>query len=360
MAAVERITFAQFAQVFPTTETRVPIIIDSEVRYVADRDRVFIPPWLQLIRPARDTTALVLVEARAAVGKSMLARNLAHATGGLYWDMSEIHAGHGTLWGRLAQTFGTEGLPTVMADLMGGTALLVLDALDEAELRSAGRGFDAFLEDLGQLLAVPRRKPVVVMFGRSETIEYVQLVLKPTLPIARYGIEEFDKPTALEFIDSRLDQRAGHGYAAHRSMRPQFERARDLLLNALEMNLIAEVEDASTEDRRTSLAAWRGERSRAFLGYAPVLESISGYLDVTEPGRSSNFYFRLANDLAETLRKPAATGGAHWVLLHSIVVELLDREQAKFIKQAREVLHAAPEADWHSEPFSSGCDLVVL
>src|SRR5262249_26453364 len=150
-------------------------------------------------------------------GKSMVARNLAHATHGLYWDMSEIHVGHGTLWGRLAQTFGPDGLGSVMADLMGGTMLLVLDALDEAELRAVGRGFDAFLADLGHLLAVPRRKPVVVMFGRSETIEYVQLMLESTLSIGRFGIEEFEKPAALEFIDIRLDQRAAlGGYGAHR------------------------------------------------------------------------------------------------------------------------------------------------
>src|SRR5262249_21753785 len=106
----ERIIFDQFAQVFPTTDMQVPIITDSEIRYVSERDPVFIPPRWRVARQVRAGTALVLVEARAALGKSMVARNLAHATHGLYWDMSEIHVGHGTLWGRLAQTFGPDGL----------------------------------------------------------------------------------------------------------------------------------------------------------------------------------------------------------------------------------------------------------
>nr|WP_042178890.1 hypothetical protein [Kibdelosporangium sp. MJ126-NF4]CEL13493.1 hypothetical protein [Kibdelosporangium sp. MJ126-NF4] len=343
----EVISFHQFADVFASTTDQVPIVTATEIRYVPDPDPVFVPPRLRVLERGLQSAGLVVVEARAAVGKSMVARHLAHATGGLYWDMSEIHAGHGTLWGRLARTFGTSGLPDVIADLMQGRSLLVIDAVDEAELRSAGRGFDAFLEELGELLAVPRRKPAVVMFGRSETIEYITLVLESKLHIARLDIEEFDKLAALGFIDSRLDLRAGAvGYSAHRRARATFERARDILLNALELNLIATPDSFDAEEIRTPRPDWRSERSRAFLGYAPVLESISGYLDGTDAGRGSNFYFRLANDISDTLLKPAATEGAHWSLLRSIVLNLLDREHLKFVKQAREVLDAAPNAAW--------------
>lgn len=344
----EVITFDQFAGVFAHWTDQVPIATTTEIRYVTERDPVFVPPRLRILERGLESAGLVVVEARAAVGKSMVARYLAHVTGGLYWDMSEILAGHGTVWGRLAKTFGTSGLPAVIANLMEGRALLIVDAVDEAELRSAGRGFDAFLEELGELLAVPRRKPAVVMFGRSETIEYVNLVLESTLQIARLDIEEFDKPAALQFIDHRLDQRAKvAGYAAHRRARATFERARDILLNALEMNLSPDPDSFDDEEIRSSRPNWRSERSRAFLGYAPVLESISDYLDGTEAGRGSNFYVRLASDIRDTLLRPAATGGAHWSLLRSIVLHLLDREQAKFTKQAREVLLAAPAAYWH-------------
>lgn len=345
----EVISFDRFTDAFATSADPVPVAAATEIRYVTERDPVFVPPRLRVIERTLDSADLVVVEARAAVGKSMLAQHLAHATGGMYWDMSQIHTGHGTVWGRLARTFGPSRFQSVIADLMAGKALLVIDAVDEAELRSAGRGFDAFLEDLGELLALPRRKPAVVMFGRSETIEYVNLVLESSLRISRLDIEEFDKPAALEFIDNRLDLRAGSsGHAAHRIWRSTFERARDILLNALELNLLPAPNsvDADADEIRTALPNWRSERSRAFLGYAPVLESISGYLDGTEASGSSNFYFRLGNDIRETLLRPGATEGAHWSLLRSVVLHLLDREQAKFTKQARAVLAASPSADW--------------
>src|SRR5579863_6896843 len=90
---------------------------DTELRRIYQEDPLFIPPQLREILPVKSGTSIVLIEAQAAMGKSMLARHVAWATCGLYWDMSEIHVGHGTLYGRLAQTFGMNSLGGIIARL---------------------------------------------------------------------------------------------------------------------------------------------------------------------------------------------------------------------------------------------------
>ncbi len=362
---VDTVDFAQFVSIFPRMPDVLLVDAWTEMRFVTADDGVFVAPTLKNVGQIRKSATVVLVEARAALGKSTMARNLALETKGIYWDMSEIFTGHGTLLGRLAATFGTSGLPTVLSELMGGDRLLVLDALDEAELRSANRGFDAFLDDVRTMMVAPRRKPSMALFGRSETIEYIAMTLGSDLAIARYEIEEFDKPTGLRFIDSRLDYMASrprfaygrpsysigrNQHAGHRLNRRLFERARDLLLSALEKNLVADTDaadDTGTMELELSRVAWRNDRARGFLGYAPVLESVSEYLDGGSSERGGAFFRRLINALTETLRQPAATSGSQWALLRSIVEELLDREEEKFLKQAREVLTAPSTAAWN-------------
>ena len=324
---------------------------DTELRCEPVASPLFIPPQLREVQPIAPGTSIVLVEARAAVGKSMLARHLAHVTRGLYWDLSEIHVGHGTLYGRIAQTFGTNTLGRIIAQLMSGEGLLVIDAVDEAELRAAGPAFDAFLSDLKQLVVAPRRLPTVVVFGRSETIEYVSMFLGTDVRSARLVLETFDESSALNFIDARLDEDAARSgtVGLHQRHRVVYERARALLLKVLERSLVSDAGSWSWDELSPTEVNWQSDRVREFLGYAPVLESLSNYLSpdgTLSHSRGENFYNKVITECLSILREPALSVSSHWDLLRQIVRDLLVREQGKFVKQAQESMPGNEAADW--------------
>ena len=348
----ESVRLESLLRVLPQAIDELPAESETELRHVPQANPLFIPPGLREILPVRPGTSIVLIEARAAVGKSMLARHLVYKTGGLYWDMSEIHVGHGTLYGRLAQTFGMNALGGIVARLMSGEMLLVIDAVDEAELRAAGPAFDAFLYDLKQLVIVPRVMPTVVVLGRSETIEYLSILLGSGVRIARFIIETFDESRACDFIDARLDEYAAVSGVPgqHRRHRVVYKRARALLLKVLERSLVADARYWAWDELSPPDVNWQSDRVRGFLGYAPVLESLSNYLAADRTithSRGENFYNRLITECLGILKEPALSVSSHWDMLGRIVRDLLVREQGKFLKQAREAMSANNTANWN-------------
>lgn len=347
----EPIRLEALIRALPRTMDELQAEYMTELHCEPQANPLFIPPQLREIHPIQSGTSIVLIEARAAVGKSMLARHLAHVARGLYWDISEIHVGHGTLYGRIAQTFGTKTLSSIIAQLMSGEMLLVIDAVDEAELRAAGAAFDAFLSDLKQLVVAPRSMPTVVVLGRSETIEYIALVLGGGIRTARFVIETFDEYRAFDFIDARLDEHAAVSgvVGQHRRHRVVYERARALLLKVLERSLVSDARYWSWDELSPPEVNWQSDRVREFLGYAPVLESLSSYLAADRTlthSRGENFYNRMITECLGILREPALSESSHWDLLGRIVQDLLLREQGKFVNQAREVMPAADNAHW--------------
>jgi hypothetical protein len=348
---VESIRLESLIRVLPRTIDELQAESETELHCEPRANSLFIPPPLREIHPVQPGTSIVLIEARAAVGKSMLARHLAHVSRGLYWDMSEIHVGHGTLYGRIAQTFGMKTLGSIIAQLMSGEMLLVIDAVDEAELRAVGAAFDAFLSDLKQLVVAPRPMPTVVVLGRSETIEYISMFLGSGVRTARLVIESFDGPSALDFIDVRLDEHAAISsiVGQHQRHRVVYERARVLLLKVLERSLVSDARSWSWDELSPTEVNWQSDRVREFLGYAPVLESLSDYLapdSTLTQSRGENFYNKMITECLAILREPALGVSSHWDLLGKMVRDLLLREQGKFVKQARESMPGNDNANW--------------
>ena len=258
-------------------------------------------------------------------------------------------ARHLSLW-RLAQTFGMNSLGGIIARLMNGEMLLVIDALDEAELRAAGPAFDAFLDDLKQLVVTPRKKPTVMILGRSDTIEYMSIALGRSVPAARFALETFDEPSAFKFIRCRLDEHtATPGMTGqHRRHRVVYERARSLLLKVLERSLVSDSRYWSWDELSPPEINWQSDRVRSFLGYAPVLESLSNYLAADSTltrSRAENLLYRVITECLGILREPALGTSSHWDLLSKMIRDLLVRK-GKSLKQARELVAATPTASW--------------
>lgn len=95
------------------------------------------------------SSALLLVSAPGAVGKSTLARQIAFATGAVYLDLARADpVGGNTISGGLVRS----GLyPAWEAQ----TTTVLVDGLDEGRMRVTREAFEAFLQDVAVLLTDP-------------------------------------------------------------------------------------------------------------------------------------------------------------------------------------------------------------
>jgi hypothetical protein len=299
------------------------------VRYVADANPSFIDPTFEPTRPLQEGTSVLVISAPAAVGKSTLAEELARRTGAPLWDLAHFNVGDGTFEGTLAAVYGMNVAAQVVAELGSGDFLLIIDALDEGELRAGGDNFEAFLRDLATAYREPRARPTLVLLARAETAELISLAFElEDVPFARLQIDFFDQEAAYGFIDKRLDAIfAGRGVQpAHRVHVEPFTAARTYLVE-----LVADVLAADSSD------PWASDSVRTFLGYAPVLEAVAVFL--SDPN-----YQELVVRLQEIR---AAVGGRRatelWRFLIEIVAAILAREQAKIGGNVRGQLEQAAD-----------------
>jgi hypothetical protein len=311
--------------------------------YVQACDETFVMPGLRPSprRQAR-SPSLILVEARAAVGKSMLARYLAWATNSPLWDLADIFVGNGTLWGSLAKAFGAEQLNAVIGRTMAGEFMLVIDSLDEAEMHAGGQAFDAFLAELRDMYSTPRPAPSAILLGRTETIDYIEMFLGEKFAATRYSIDDFDRGQAYEFIDRRLDagKVADESFkaGAHRRRVGLYFEARQRLYDFLAARLVPDRVLNTRERNRDDL-----RRVTSFLGYAPVLEAVAEYL----ASYASN-YPAFVNELARMEADPHRSDDVQWQMLRMIVTRLLEREQRKVVAQVRKVIADTEWSNWDS------------
>lgn len=311
--------------------------------YVTEPDEAFVVPALGQATGSGANPSLVLVEARAAVGKSMLARHLAWAARAPLWDLSDTYVGTGTLWGSLAKAFGPTELNSVIGRAATGELVLVIDALDEAEMHAGGEAFDAFLVEIRDMFAAPRPMPGAVILGRTETVDYVEMFLRGSVPVSRYRILDFDRELAYRFVDRRLDtgniSDPSFTAGAQHKHEKLYENARQQLFEFLIDRLMPDREISNTGEE-DEIAAWP-VRISSFLGYAPVLEAVAEYL----ASYASNFP-ALISELRNMESDPYHSGNAQWHMLHAIVRRLLRREQDKVVAQLRKVIPESAQINW--------------
>jgi hypothetical protein len=301
------------------------------VSWVEVPNPCFVEPDLQVKQPIEPgRTSVVLLYAPGAVGKSTLASELASRARAFLWDLSKFQVGSRTFSGTILDLYGfvSTGVQKRLAE---GKFLFVLDALDEAQVRSGSQNFDAFISDLAEALRDPREKPCVVLLARSDTADWVHLLFEDAgVPLARYQIEYFDNSRAVSFIEKRLDdRRRGEGaQLLHRQQARPFSEALSVLFD-----LIYNLFGVSEQE------AWEDSRVKNFLGYAPVLEALTDYVDVTN-------YMTLIQEL----REDAGAARDPWKFLNDIIHRLSHREQAKVQDAVRVQLGSAAKAagwsDW--------------
>jgi hypothetical protein len=255
-------------------------------------------------------TSVVILSAPGAVGKSTVAKELAFFCKTICWDLSKVQVGSRTFVGAIYDVYEEFG-HGIIKDLKDGSWLCILDALDEAQVRAGGSNFDAFLTDLTEMLKEPRSKPSMVLLARTDTATWIELFFAENgIPFAHYRIGNFSEPQAVDFIEKKLDavrdrQKLGR---VHRQQRGPFTDARKKLFN-----LVYKLLDVPPAN------AWSEPAVVSFLGYAPVLEALTDYLN------HSNYQALLVelDSEADTARDP-------WRFLAEVVDKLLSRESTKW------------------------------
>ena len=278
--------------------------------------------------------SVVLLSAPAAMGKSAVARALACELQAPLWNLSKFTLGEGTYTGIPRRHFGGAQFNAVEDSLRSGTFLYILDALDEARARP-GQGFEAFLEDLCDETSDARVRACAVLLGRTEASGWAALYFEEHgVPFVHYSIDFFSREKSEEFIDKYLDHvaLAERRQPHHRIQRDNFTNARD--------HLFSRVFEVLGVDATDSADDWPDPLVREFVGYAPVLEVLSDFLDDTNYFRLQQQMRNFGHDLDLVEPEHAA-----WQFLREVVSGLLIREQGKLLAPFQDEFSAEAQAE---------------
>ena len=273
---------------------------------------------------------IMIISAAGAVGKSTLANEIAYRKQAPIWDLAQASAvGANSVTGQLTASFGFSLAGKVNAKLASGEFFLIVDALDEARVKANEAGFEAFIQNIAEIVKVSSGTSFVLL-GRTQTAETTWLMLEGAGASASLlSIQPFTRKQAEQYIESRihhLDNSAAKRIADHRQ---PFVEARDLILDHLELAVGGEV-------------AIKDEAAREFLGYAPVLETVAVLL-----AKESN-YQEFTASLNSMSKGPKRQADRPLAVLEHVVTRLMEREQKQKlhinIKPALEKV--AVEAGW--------------
>jgi hypothetical protein len=304
------------------------------LRYVEASFDSFVPPTFRQDTGDIAHAQVIIVSAPGAVGKSTLAKELAFTCQAPLWDLAADKpiAGH-SLAGVLSDTFDDAALE-IRQGLKNGSALLVIDALDEARIKTNEASFEAFIGDVAKLARTSQGTSFILL-GRTQVAELTWMLLEYSdVQTALLEIEPFDPEIAKHYIDRRVKTRNDLAWERIQAHRGPFEEARDAIFQLL----------TQTIDGQGVLGH---ERSVAhdFLGYAPVLDAISE-LFIGETN-----YYDLRIRLTQNGGKLASEASERPLsLLRRIVEEILEREtRQKLLYNIRpELEKLAAEVNWKS------------
>lgn len=328
--------FGDLVAKFAPPEKEFRAKASAGLSYVEKSSPTFVEPSLEVTKPiVAGRTSVILLSAPGAVGKSTLAAELAFRTGGLLWDLSKFQVGSKTFSGTILDAYGIKATG-VLKRFHEGNFFFVLDALDEAQVRAGSQNFDTFLGDLAGALKEPRPRPTLALLARTDTADWIDAVLEEAgVPFGRYQIEYFDQPRAFTFIERQLDERrrVDSKQPLHRQQAKPYSDARAALF-ALIYKLFGTSEEG----------AWTDQRVKDFLGYAPVLEALTDYLDVSN-------YMTFIQELSEQ----PTDGKDPWQFLTDVLDRLLAREQRKIVDAIRGNLEGpAKAAGWSNWQYLYG------
>ncbi len=263
-------------------------------------DPAFVEPTLRLQQGDPATARVIVIAAPGAVGKSTLAHAICAQTSAVLVDLARTEPLGGNFFvGGIANAFGHQAL----VDAFEGGIALVVDALDEAQLRSGDEGFAAGLNDLCKIVQHHTALPAALL-GRAAAAEEAWLILSEAgVDVCLLEIDFFDDDQAVAYLNRRLPTLAETRSKTKIAFSRHGQRFVDLAVAT-----------------RKKLTETHGGQESRFAGYAPVLDAICTFaLDEDELNPS-------ARQIDASTESPIS-------LVNQIATSILEREQGKLVGQ---------------------------
>ena len=283
----------------------VPKLQNHSVLNVIEHEDFYFPSPLIQTKPCTNTQA-ILFSAPGAVGKTALAKHIAHKKGALYWDVAQKSLNGTAFAGEITHAVGV-GHGALQDELYRklkcGESLMVLDSFDEAELISRREGIESFLSEISEIMA-DATAPSIIMTARTEMAKFIQTVCeKVGLRLAVYEIDYFEEDEAVNFITSALEYQKKPIYQEQR-------KNIELYISAIKNRLGEE------------------NNPKSFIGYAQVLSILARQLEKEYKDNS-----RLDN-IASLVHEH---GGNK--LIFDIIQQLIQREESKLTYFKNSIRH---------------------
>ncbi|GAA4784980.1 hypothetical protein [Microbacterium gilvum] len=293
------ISFDQLLALVGSASKRATSLAASLVETNARVD--FIEPSFLSDAPVSDISVggVLLISAPAAVGKSVLARELARRTGNPLIDLAGRRVGEAFFMGWLARQLGGQAALGLIGEVEADRATLIIDAADEALVGNGPQDYGVAVQDLADLIDVGTEGgPAAVILGRPDTIDETARVLNQRgMSTTRIEVAFFGEDQARKFVRFKAFEMNGNGPAR-------------------------ELDDFLTEFFAVVLKALGAQEwsdADSFVGYAPVLDALA------------TFYDPAVNMMAILKNIESSGTTAHvWGLLIRIIREVLGRETEKF------------------------------
>lgn len=224
----------------------------------------YISPILSVVdeysKVSLENANFILIEAVGASGKTELTKFLSYKLQCPVLDLgkTKVVAGN-SLTGLLNKRMKRGEASEFMDSIYDGRSTIIIDALDEGYMKTNNQGYLDFLEDV--LSLEPKLSCPIIMLGRYNAIELAAIYLdEKEVPFVTLQIEPFTLPKAKDFIDISVKNIASLRFEA------VYKETRDYLLETI---------GGFFKDQ----GSIKNKASERFLGYAPVLQSISAFFD---------------------------------------------------------------------------------
>ena len=267
---------------------------DNGALQLVKEDVFYIPPAIEVIHEEQDAQVMIF-SAAGATGKSALAKYLAKSFKCIYWDLSKTSVGENSFYGKLDKVLGRKNVDEFQQQMENGTAALIIDAFDEAEIRRGREDIKLFLDDIADFV-VDFKVPSMILLSRSENARFLnEYLAEKGVSIVHYQIGLIDEENGKVFVEQLLKRKK-------RIVTPVIKKAID--------------------QEFSSITAFLNNDARAFLGYAPVLEALTELI----------YQERNTINLVQNLKN----GDKADKLFEKIMRDLLCREQQKFTDQLKQ------------------------
>jgi hypothetical protein len=284
----------------------------------------FVAPLLKIIDSGSDQSPFIIISAAGAVGKSALASYISNQKNALLWDLGKQDLGDSVVKGTLLEIFGFKNTPNAVKLIEEGKLPVIVDAIDEAEIRSGESRIEKTIHEFATLVN-HCKKPTIILLARTETAQYIKNILaenhllKAVVPT--YEIDFFDKEKSIEFLHSLVDDKV-------------FKKP--VVAEFIEKAGIAIANSLSISQQNP----WGNEKFAAFMGYAPVLQATESLFINEKNPKKIIEEFSDKNWISNTKGSKFLSG---------LINLLLDREQAKLTTPLKDKFltkNNSPTIDW--------------